>query len=92
VRVSATGEPEWTLGNSGEVLQHDPGPKLSRGVLLLPGITVRAVEPRGGRVLAELPSGRGLLDLQPDAKLNVYTLDDAGVLRAFELSTTLSVL
>jgi hypothetical protein len=89
--VSADGQLEWVLGAAGDELADLPAPALRRGVLVLAGEKIRAVDPRGGRLLAELPAGRGLLDLRVDGKLSVYALDDGGVLRAWKLGTTLAV-
>jgi len=89
--VSADGQLEWVLGAAGDELADLPPPSLRRGVLVLAGEKIRAVDPRGGRVLAELQAGRGLLDVAVDGQLNVYALDDAGVLKAWKLQTTLAV-
>ena len=90
--VASDGQLEWVLGAAGDELADLPKPSLRRGVLVLAGEKIRAVDPRGGRILAELPAGRGLLDVAVDGKLNVYSLDDAGALKAWKLSTTLAVL
>lgn len=89
--VSADGQLEWVLGAAGDELADLPRPSLRRGVLVLAGEKIVAVDPRGGRVLAQLQAGRGLLDVAVDGRLNVYGLDDAGVLKAWKLSTTLAV-
>lgn len=89
--VSADGQLEWVLGAAGDELADLPAPALRRGVLVVAGEKIRAVDPRGGRVLAELQAGRGLLDVAVDGRLNVYALDDAGVLKAWKLGTTLAV-
>jgi outer membrane protein assembly factor BamB len=91
VSVSADGQLEWVLGAAGDELADLPLPALRRGVLVVAGEKIRAVDPRGGRVLAELQAGRGLLDVAIDGRLNVYALDDSGVLRAWKLGTTLAV-
>ncbi len=89
--VSADGQLEWVLGAAGDELADLPPPSLRRGVLVLAGEKIRAVDPRGGRVLAELQAGRGLLDVSVDGRLNVYALDDSGVLKAWKLGTTLAI-
>ena len=89
--VSADGQLEWVLGAAGDELADLPPSSLRRGVLVLAGEKIRAVDPRGGRVLAELHAGRGLLDVRVDGRLNVYALDDSGVLKAWKLRTTLAV-
>ena len=55
------------------------------------GERVRVVEPRGGRVLAEVEAGPGLVDLQADAKLNLYLLTDAGTLTCYRLASHFAV-
>jgi hypothetical protein len=60
-------------------------------VVLVPGEQVRAVEPRGGQVLAEVRAGAGLVALQADSKLGLYLLDDAGTLTSYELSSHFAV-
>ncbi len=89
--VAIDGQLEWVLGAAGDELVDLPRPSLRRGVLVLAGEKIRAVDPRGGRLLAELPAGRGLLDVAVDGKLNVYSLDDAGALKAWKLGATLGV-
>lgn len=89
--VDGSGEVRWHLGSSGEPLPCAISPALARGVLFLPGERIRAVDPRGGRVLAEIPAGAGLCDLKVDAKLNLYLLDEHGKLEAYALATHLSV-
>jgi hypothetical protein len=89
--VGADGQLEWVVGAAGDELADLPQPSLRRGVLVLAGEKIRAVDPRGGRVLAEMHAGRGLLDVRVDGRLNVYALDDAGVLKAWKLGTTLAV-
>lgn len=91
VRISPRGEVEWALGPAGEELACAPSPQLSRGVLLIPGETVRAVEPRTGQVLAQVRGGPGLCALAADAKLNLYLLEENGTLTAHRLTTHLAV-
>ncbi len=88
---SVDGSPEWRLGAAGAELPATLTPCQSRGVLIVPGEVTRAVDPRGGRVLAELRTGLGLCDLEADARLNVYALDEDGTLTAWKLSTSFAV-
>jgi hypothetical protein len=88
---SLEGSPQWRLGASGHELPCTLQVRESRGVLLVPGEVTRAVDPRGGRVLAELRTGLGLCDLVADSKLALYALDEDGTLAAWSLGTTLAV-
>jgi outer membrane protein assembly factor BamB len=89
--VAGDGQVQWHAGASGEPLATRPPPAYARGVVLLPGETVRAVDPRGGQLLAEVNAGAGLCDLKVDGRLNLYLLDDAGTLKAYRLATHLAV-
>ena len=71
--------------------RHPDALHLARRPDRLPGEVTRAVEPRGGRVLAEVRTGLGLSDLAADARLNVYALDEDGNAHGVKLSTTFSV-
>lgn len=90
--VAPDGHVEWHLGATGDPVSCAILPAQSRGVLLIPGETVRAVDPKGGQVLAEVKAGVGLCDLRADSKLNLYLLNDNGALRAYRLSTQLAVI
>ncbi|MHB8873077.1 MAG: outer membrane protein assembly factor BamB family protein [Myxococcaceae bacterium] len=89
--VGGEGQLEWRLGAAGDELPCPVAPKLARRVLILPGEAVRAVDPRGGQVLAEVRAGEGLCDLEVDAKLNLFLLDEAGTLRAYRLTSHFAV-
>ncbi|MBF5044117.1 PQQ-binding-like beta-propeller repeat protein [Aggregicoccus sp. 17bor-14] len=90
-RFGEDGRMAWRVGASGEPLSRALRPVPARGVVFLPGEQVRAVEPRGGHVLAEVEAGAGLVALEADAQLNLYLLDDAGTLSAYRLATHLAV-
>ena len=90
-RVSDTGEVDWRVGASGEQLSRALPPVVSRGVVLVPGERVRAVDPGSGDVLAEVRAGAGLMALQADAQLNLYFLDEAGTVSAYKLSSHFAV-
>lgn len=90
--VDPGGEVRWHLGASGDPLPYSVAPVAARGVLILPGEQVRAVDPWGGSVLAKVVAGSALCGLQADGKLNLYLLDEHGGLGAYQLSTHLAVL
>lgn len=90
-RVSDSGTVDWRVGASGEPLAAALPARTARGVVLIPGETVRAVDPQGGQVLAEVRAGAGLVALQADARLNLFFLDEAGVLSAYRLGSHFAV-
>ena len=90
-RVSASGTVDWRVGASGEPLINALPARTARGVTLVPGEKVRAVDPRGGQVLAEVRAGVGLVALQADVRLNLFFLDDAGTLSAYRLGSHFTV-
>ncbi|MFT3836618.1 MAG: PQQ-binding-like beta-propeller repeat protein [Myxococcaceae bacterium] len=89
--VSPSGEIEWVIGAAGEPLGWPIAPVVGKEMVLLAGEVVRAVETKSGRVLGELKAGPGLVGLRGDRRLNFYTLDDAGVLKAHAIRSALSV-
>ena len=91
VWVEPDGRIEWRLGEAGEPLAAALAATLSRGVLFVPGEKIRAVDPRGGRVLAEVSPGGALRGLQADAKLKLYALTEQGSLKAYRLASHLAV-
>lgn len=88
--VDRQGSVVWHLGACGEQVAACEAQR-SRGLVLLPGERVRAVEPRGGAVVAELEVGLGLLELKADARLNLYTLHEGGRVRAHHVRSHLAV-
>lgn len=90
-RMTDEGEVEWRVGAAGEQLSKALPPLISRGVLLVPGERVRAVDPDSGNVLAEVRAGAGLMALQADAQLNLYFLDEFGTLSAYKLVSHFTV-
>ncbi|WP_044889126.1 PQQ-binding-like beta-propeller repeat protein [Myxococcus hansupus] len=90
-RVAASGTVDWRVGVSGEPLISALPAHTARDVTLIPGEKVRAVDPRGGQVLAEVQAGVGLVALQADVRLNLYFLDDAGTLSAYRLGSHFAV-
>jgi hypothetical protein len=85
------GQVQWRLGAVNRELAHPLPAVWARGIAIIPGERVRAVDPRGGRVLSEIVAGAGLVDLKVDSKLNVYLLDDECTLKAYKLATHLAV-
>ncbi|WP_342381692.1 PQQ-like beta-propeller repeat protein [Myxococcus stipitatus] len=90
-RVAASGTIDWRVGAAGEPLIGALPARTARGVTLVPGERVRAVDPRGGQVLAEVRAGVGLVALQADVRLNLFFLDDTGTLSAYRLGTHFTV-
>lgn len=90
-RLTAEGRIDWRLGTAGEPLLRTLRPVIARGVLVLPGDSIRAVEPRGGRVLAEVSAGGGLRQLAVDSHLSLYVADEEGHLRVYRLASHLAV-
>lgn len=90
-RVSDSGEVDWRVGAAGEQLTRALPPLVSRGVVLVPGERVRAVDPGSGSVLAEVRAGAGLMAMQADAQLNLFFLDESGILAAYRLGSHFTV-
>jgi hypothetical protein len=91
VRLDEAGEVLWRVGAAGEPLTRALPAVTARGVVLLPGERVRAVEPTGGQVLAEVLAGPGLVALLADSQLNLFFLGDLGTLSAYRLGTHFAV-
>lgn len=90
-RLLPDGSAEWVLGSSGDELIQPIPPLLRRRALVVPGPVTRLVHPGGGRVLAELPTGARVLDLNADARLNIYVLREPGTLETFVPGTALAL-
>jgi len=88
-RVDAQGHLEWRLG--GQEGRAGAPSVLQRRVLLVPGTTVRAVDERSGRVVAEISSAGGLHALAANPQLDVAVLDDAGDLTVWNLGANLGL-
>ncbi|MGO9066558.1 MAG: PQQ-binding-like beta-propeller repeat protein [Myxococcaceae bacterium] len=89
LRVDAQGRLDWRLG--GQQLQTTASASLQRRVLLVPGETIRAVDARSGRVVAEIPVPGGLHALSVNEALDVAALDAAGDLTLWKLGASLGV-
>lgn len=91
VRLTASGELLWALEPTADEAARLVPPVLSRGVLILGGAQLRAVDPVSGRVLAQLRGSRGLLALAADSKLNLVLLEEGGALRCLRLRSHFAV-
>ncbi|HME90479.1 MAG TPA: PQQ-binding-like beta-propeller repeat protein, partial [Myxococcaceae bacterium] len=89
--VSGDGRIEWQLEPLGNELLWPCAPAFARGVVAIPGETVRAVDPGSGEVLAQVRAGIGLCDLKVDRKLNLFLLDEEGSLHAHRLASHFAV-
>lgn len=85
------GSVAWKAARRGLELEHALPPVLRRGVLLAPGDPMRALDPKTGALLCELPLTQGLSALTVGPKLDVHAVDDDGVAACFQLATHLSV-
>jgi hypothetical protein len=90
--LSQDGQVRWQVGPSGAELPTTLSPYFARGVLILPGEIVRAIDPADGEILAELRAGVGLCDLRVDPKLNLYLLDEEGSLKSYRLASHFAVI
>jgi hypothetical protein len=91
LRVLPDGQVGWVLGGASDQLSAPVAPQLRRGVLVVPGPTVRLVDPVSGRLLAQVETGPHLSDLAVDAQLTLYALQEPGVLEAFEPAAVLAL-
>ncbi len=91
VRVRRDGKPVWRAGAAGVVMTAVP-PALEHGVLLTAGPVVRALDVRQGRVLAELPAGRGVRAMAVSPRLDLALLDESGDLAIHRLASHFAVL
>jgi outer membrane protein assembly factor BamB len=90
VRVRRDGKPEWRSGAAGVAPGPVP-PALEHGVVLAAGPSVRAIDVRQGRVLAELPAGRGVRAMAVSPRLDVALLDESGDLAIHRLASHFAV-
>lgn len=91
VRLLPNGETAWVLGSQGDQLSSPIAPVLRRHVLIIPGPTLRLVEPRGGRVLGELDTGPRVVDVAVDRTLAVFVLKEPGLLEAWRPAAVLAL-
>ena len=90
VRVRRDGKPVWRSGAAG-VAPGAVSPALEHGVVLAAGPVVRALDVRQGRVLAELPAGRGVRSMAVSPRLDVALLDESGDLAIHRLASHFAV-
>ena len=90
VRVRRDGKPVWRAGAAGVANAVVP-PALEHGVVLAAGPVVRALDVRQGRVLAELPAGRGVRAMAVSPRLDVALLDESGDLAVHRLASHFAV-
>ncbi|HET9036010.1 MAG TPA: PQQ-binding-like beta-propeller repeat protein [Myxococcaceae bacterium] len=90
VRVRRDGKPVWRTGAAGVASAAVP-PALEHGVVLAAGPVVRAMDVRNGRVLAELPAGRGVRAMAVSPRLDVALLDESGDLAIHRLASHFAV-
>ena len=90
VRVRRDGKPVWRSGTPG-VAPGVVSPALEHGVVLTAGPVVRALDLRQGRVLAELPAGRGVRAMAVSPRLDVALLDESGDLAIHRLASHFAV-
>jgi len=90
VRVRRDGKPVWRAGAAGVAPGPIP-PALEHGVVLAAGPVVRALDVRQGRVLAELPAGRGVRAMAVSPRLDVALLDESGDLALHRLASHFAV-
>jgi outer membrane protein assembly factor BamB len=86
VRVRRDGKPVWRSGPAGVGAAVVP-PALEHGVVLAAGPLVRALDVRQGRVLAELPPGRGVRAMAVSPRLDLALLDESGDLAVHRLAS-----
>jgi outer membrane protein assembly factor BamB len=91
VRLLPDGEPSWVLGGLDEAITPRLPPRLAKGVLLVPGTSVRLLDPTSGRVIAGTPPTPELADLAVGKGLTIFTYAEAGTLTCFEPGAVLSV-
>jgi outer membrane protein assembly factor BamB len=91
VCISSDGQIEWRLGALPSELLWPCAPVVARGVAIIPGELVRAVDIQSGEALAEVRSGIGLCGLRADSKLNLYLLDEDGTLSAYRLASHFAI-
>jgi hypothetical protein len=91
VRLLPDGTPAWVLGGLGEPLAARLAPRLARGTVLVPGASVRLLDPTSGRLLAATPEAPEVADVAVGRSLTIYTYVEAGTLTCFEPGAVLSI-
>jgi outer membrane protein assembly factor BamB len=91
VRLLPDGTVAWVLGGVPEALHARIRPMMTRQTLVVPGTSVRLVDPVSGRVLAATPPQPETADIAVGKGLTIFTYVEAGLLTCFEPRTILSV-
>ncbi|MBL8922645.1 MAG: PQQ-binding-like beta-propeller repeat protein [Myxococcaceae bacterium] len=91
VRLLPDGDVSWVLGGLEDALTQRIEPSLAKHVLVVPGTSVRLVEPTSGRLLAATPREPELTDCAVGRGLTLFTYAEAGALTCYEPRAVLSV-
>jgi hypothetical protein len=91
VRLLPDGDVAWVLGGLEDALTQRLQPTLAKGVLVVPGTSVRLVDPTSGRLLASTPREPELTDCAVGRGLTLFTYAEAGALTCYEPRAVLSV-
>lgn len=90
-RLLPDGDVSWVLGGLEDALTQRIDPCLAKHVLVVPGTSVRLVEPTSGRLLASTPREPELTDCAVGRGLTLFTYAEAGALTCYEPRAVLSV-
>jgi len=91
VRLLPDGSAAWVLGALDEPLAQRLAPTLSRRVLVVPGVTVRLIEPGSGLLLAMTPAQPELTGYAVSPRLSIFTWVEGGLLTCLRPGVALSV-
>ena len=91
VRLLPDGSTAWVLGALDEPLAQRLAPTLSRRVLVVPGVTVRLIEPGSGLLLAMTPAQPELTGYAVSPGLSIVTWVEGGSLTCFRPGVALSL-
>ncbi len=91
VRLLPDGQTAWVLGSTGDQLSKPIAPVIRRRVLVVPGPTLRLIDPRSGRVLSQLETGPHVVDVAVDPKLTIFVLREPGVLESWRPAAVLAL-
>lgn len=91
VRLLPDGDTAWVVGGQDEALTQRLAPTLAKGALVVPGPSVRLIDPLSGRVLASTPRDPDLTDYAVGRGLSLFTYAEAGALTCFKPGAVLSV-
>lgn len=91
VRMLPDGDTAWVMGGLDEALAQRLAPTLAKGALVVPGSSVRLIEPQSGRLLASTPREPDLTDYAVGRGLSIFTYVEAGALTCFEPGAVFAV-